>query len=109
MILLLFSCLQAVQTTATPNQLDEACADLCSLQESVCGSEQGCETSCTSIRTQIEASGCDSLALDLWQCQKEGEWICPEGRAEFSDDSCSDQEESFLECISPQDTGSMSN
>ena len=109
MILFLFSCLQGVQTTANPNQLEEACAELCAVQESACGTEQGCDGSCTSIRTQIEASGCDALALDLWQCQQTGEWNCEEGRAVFVDESCSEQEDSFLECMTPQDTGAMSN
>ena len=109
MIFFFFSCLQGIQTQSNQSQLEEACEKVCDQYKSVCTQEQSCESLCVTISTQIVVRGCNVQAQDLWGCQEEGEWECVEGLPSFVGETCSSQEGSYLECMTPEDTGSLSN
>ena len=109
MIILFLSCLQGVQTQSSSTQLQEDCEQTCTQYRSVCTQEQSCENLCLTITAQIEVRGCTNQAQNLWSCQQEGEWECVEGIPTFVGDLCSGQEAAYLECIAPEDTGSLSN
>ena len=109
MILFFFSCLQGVQTESNQTQLEEACGQVCAQYKSVCTQEQSCDSLCTTISVQIDVRGCDVQAQQLWSCQEEGTWECSEGLPSFVGEACSDQEGAYLECMTPEDTGSLSN
>ena len=109
MLLLFFSCLQGVQTESTQTQLVEDCNSICNQYKTVCTQEQDCSSLCTTIGIQISSRGCDSEAQALWTCQESGEWTCTDELPVLIGDECSAQEGSYLECITPEDTGSLSN
>lgn len=109
MILFFFSCLQGVQTQSNQTQLVEDCTQVCSQYKSVCTQEESCDSLCVTISAQVDSRGCDTQAQELWSCQLEGEWECSEGLPSFVGDVCSVQEGAYLECMTPEDTGSLSN
>ena len=105
MILILFSCLQGVQTDPVVNRTQELCAAICASQEEACQYEQNCGSRCTSLVSQLTTKDCTSEAEILWECQAEGSWNCVDGNAKFVGEGCLSQEEKYLECIVPGDTG----
>ena len=109
MIFLFISCLQGIQTQSSQSQLNEDCMQVCAQYSTVCTQEQSCESLCVTISTQVGSRGCDEQAKDLWSCQEEGGWECVEGLPSFVGEACSSQEGSYLECMTPEDTGSLSN
>lgn len=109
MILLFISCLQGVQTESTQTQLQEDCTSVCDQYKSVCTQEQDCASLCTTISIQISSRGCDAQAQALWGCQEAGAWTCTDELPVFVGEECSVQEGSYLECMTPEDTGSLSN
>ena len=109
MIHFFFSCLQGIQTQPVQSQLEEDCEQVCDQYKSVCTQEQSCESLCLTVSAQVGVRGCDVQAQELWKCQEEGDWECVEGIPSFVGDSCSSQEGAYLECMTPEDTGSLSN
>ena len=109
MIFFFFSCLQGVQTQSNQTQLEEACMQVCNQYKSVCTQEQSCDSLCVTISIQVSTRSCDVEAQNLWGCQSEGEWECAEGLPSFVGEACSTQEGLYLECMTPEDTGSLSN
>ena len=105
MILILFSCLQGVQTEPVSNSTQDLCTSICTAQEQACQYEQSCETRCTSLVSQLTSKDCTNEAEELWQCQSQGSWSCVGGNAKFEGDDCLAREEKYLECITPGDTG----
>ena len=109
MFYLFFSCLQGVQTQSNQSELEQDCLQVCQQYSSVCTQEQNCESLCTTVGIQISSRGCTEEAKNLWRCQDSGTWECVEEVPTFVGDACSDEEGSYIECITPEDTGALSN
>ena len=109
MIFFFISCLQGVQTQSNQSQLEEDCIEVCDQYKTVCTQEQSCDSLCVTISSQVDVRGCETQAQDLWNCQENGDWECLEGLPSFVGESCSAQEGAYLECMTPEDTGSLSN
>ena len=106
-MLFLFACLQPVQSTSEPSQAQVECVQSCELQALSCAEERECNTQCTTLVEQLNTGSCLSFAEDLWRCQQEQTWTCIDGTAQQdSSEACSAQEESYLLCFVPEDTGS---
>ena len=106
-MLLFFSCLQPVQHQVEPSVAEVACTQSCAIQNDVCTQERDCSSQCTTLVQQLSLGDCLAIAEELWSCQQEVSWICSQGLPEQEDPTlCQEEEERYLTCFIPEDTGS---
>ena len=107
MFFLFLSCLQPVQNTVEPSAAEEACTESCLLQAQACAQERECSAQCSNLVQQLTVGNCLDLAQQLWECQLQVEWSCVQEQAQPLSEQCQTQEEAYLGCFVPEDTGSI--
>ena len=107
MFVFFFSCLQPVQNQVEPSAAEEACVESCLIQAQACGQDRDCSSQCGNIVQQLTTGGCLDLAQEMWSCHQQIAWTCVQEQAESTSDQCQEQEDAYLGCFAPEDTGSV--
>ena len=106
-MLFLLACLQPVESTSEPSTAQLECEQSCAIQVQACAQERDCAAQCTTLTGQLESGMCLSLAEELWQCHQVQTWTCVDDVAQQENaTACASQEEAYLLCFVPEDTGS---